>query len=155
MAELRPHSLTSLASPSSLPLPLFPHRYESSFMMRTNGIRAFLAGYHHTILQSLMFIIFLPVIIGEGRVPITAYFTILSLANLLRITVFIFTIRLGIDLFDLRVSFIRIQVRVCLSHLQTGFYVLPQHTLTFALNSSLASELSLLRHLNLSAMLFK
>ena len=99
--------LTPLASPSSLSL----IRYESSFKMRTNGIRAFIAGYHHTILQVLMLVIFLPVVLREGRVPVTAYFTILSLTNLIRITVFIFTIRLGMDFFELRVSFTRIQVR--------------------------------------------
>lgn len=80
--------------------------------MRTNGIRAFLAGYHHTILQVLMFVTFLPVALLQGQIPTTAYFTILSLANLLRITVFVFTIRLSINIFELHVSFTRLQASV-------------------------------------------
>ena len=62
-----------------------------------------------------MFIIFLPIFFRDGRVPITGFFTILSLANVLRRTTFTFLVRVIIQLFDVRVGLTRVQVGVSLS----------------------------------------
>ena len=110
MAELHPYSLTPLASP--FPLSLYPIRYESSFKQRTQGIRGFFTGYLFSISTILMFIIFLPIFFRDGRIPIAAYFITLSLTNSLRRSTFVLLIRAVVQLFEINVSFTRVQVQV-------------------------------------------
>jgi hypothetical protein len=59
-----------------------------------------------------MLIIFLPIFFRDSGIPITAYFITLSLANVLRRSTFVLLIRAVVQLFDINVSFTRVQVQV-------------------------------------------
>ena len=59
-----------------------------------------------------MFIIFLPIFFRDGRIPIAAYFITLSLTNSLRRSTFVLLIRAVVQLFEINVSFTRVQVHV-------------------------------------------
>lgn len=86
------------------------HRHEISFILKGSAIRAFLTSYRTVILQVMMLIIVIPYVYVDNAVSIAAYFSILSLINTIRRTMFVFFTRVVIQGFEARVALTRIQV---------------------------------------------
>ena len=89
---------------------LHSHRHEISFILKGSAIRAFLISYRTVIQQVMMFVIVTPYVYVDDAVSIGAYFSILSLLNTIRRTMFVFFSRVVIQTFEVRVGLTRIQV---------------------------------------------
>jgi hypothetical protein len=61
-------------------------------------------------MQVMVFIIIVPYVYVESAISIAAYFSILSLINTIRRTMFVFFTRVVIQTFEVRVALTRIQV---------------------------------------------
>ena len=86
------------------------HRHEISFVLKGSAIRAFLTSYRSVVMQVMVLIIVVPYVYVDSAVSIAAYFSILSLINTIRRTMFVFIPRVVIQSFEARVALIRIQV---------------------------------------------